>query len=466
MSNYVQLTLLVLTFVTLSHSSIIEDIPNPSNILDDVTIPSSVLPDIHITTPSVLPDRTTQSSASQDVTTPKDDGVADEYKITPKIISQYGYPFESHTVVTQDGYILGIYRIPNGKHRNASDPQKKPVYLQHGFTTSSADWVLAGPNISKAFLLSDEGYDVWLGNIRGNTYSRRHKCLSPDEAKFWDFSFHEMALYDIPATIDYILEKTNNKQLSFIGHAMGSTVFYITSILRPEYNDKVLVHVSLAPINYLGRTRSFIFKGIALFVNPFKAIIDLLLHGEILTRTPAVDSAMKLLCTKGDAAKKFCLNLLSFIFGGNEHQIPASLVPSIAADEPAGISIKSLTHYMQFINSKRFCQYDYGTQNILKYNSTTPPDYNITAIQSKVVLIYGTGDILSTEADILQFYRQLPSDTARLYKVNYTAFTLIDFIYAKDVKSLVDDDLLEILSAYERNEVPNVKSLIPVKKVQ
>uniref|UniRef100_A0A8D8XCX3 Lipase 1 n=1 Tax=Cacopsylla melanoneura TaxID=428564 RepID=A0A8D8XCX3_9HEMI len=466
MSNYVQLTLLVLTFVTLSHSSIIEDIPNPSNILDDVTIPSSVLPDIHITTPSVLPDRTTQSSASQDVTTPKDDGVADEYKITPKIIRRYGYPVEYHQVTTEDGYILGLYRIPHGKDRKA-DPQKKPVFLQHGLFLSSACFVLAGPNISKAFLLADEGYDVWLGNFRGNTYSRRHKCLSPDEAKFWDFSFHEMALYDIPATIDYILEKTNNKQLSFIGHAMGSTVFYITSILRPEYNDKVLVHVSLAPINYLGRTRSFIFKGIALFVNPFKAIIDLLLHGEILTRTPAVDSAMKLLCTKGDAAKKFCLNLLSFIFGGNEHQIPASLVPSIAADEPAGISIKSLTHYMQFINSKRFCQYDYGPLNQRVYNSETPPAYNLTAVNSKVVVIYSMNDPTSNEKDVHQLYRQLPSEKAvGLFKVASSAFTHMDFLWAKDVRSLLDNDLLEILSAYERNEVPNVKSLIPVKKVQ
>uniref|UniRef100_A0A8D9A298 Lipase member K n=1 Tax=Cacopsylla melanoneura TaxID=428564 RepID=A0A8D9A298_9HEMI len=110
MSNYVQLTVLVLTCVTLSQSS---------NEERGFEVPVTDL---------------------------------DDYKITPKIISQYGYPFESHTVVTQDGYILGIYRIPNGKHRNASDPQKKPVYLQHGFTTSSADWVLAGPNISKGNL--------------------------------------------------------------------------------------------------------------------------------------------------------------------------------------------------------------------------------------------------------------------------------------------------------------------------
>ncbi|KAL1453618.1 hypothetical protein WDU94_009945, partial [Cyamophila willieti] len=123
------------------------------------------------------------------------------------IIRRHGYPAESHIVETEDGYLLGIHRIPHGRGHYKSDPRKKPVFLQHGVLTSSADWVLAGPHIGLGFLLADKGYDVWLGNVRGNTYSRGHIKYSTRQSRFWDFSFHEMGLYDISAVIDFIILK-------------------------------------------------------------------------------------------------------------------------------------------------------------------------------------------------------------------------------------------------------------------
>ena len=62
------------------------------------------------------------------------------------------------------------------------------------------------------------GYDVWLPNMRGNSYSRNHTTLDPDLPEFWQFGFEESGLVDYPETIDFILEKTPGQEdLFFIG---------------------------------------------------------------------------------------------------------------------------------------------------------------------------------------------------------------------------------------------------------
>jgi Partial alpha/beta-hydrolase lipase region len=136
----------------------------------------------------------------------------------PKFIARNNYASESHEVETSDGYLLTLHRI--GK---SDFGHKKPVvFLMHCIIASSSIWVLYGRRSSIAFKLVDRGYDVWMGNSRGNSYSRAHRTLDPDGAEYWDFSWHEIGVFDLPASIDYVLDKTGQEQLQYIGYSMVS----------------------------------------------------------------------------------------------------------------------------------------------------------------------------------------------------------------------------------------------------
>ncbi|CAH0386151.1 unnamed protein product [Bemisia tabaci] len=150
---------------------------------------------------------------------------------TDEFIRYYGYKAETHDVTTEDGYILQLHRIVK-----EGGP---PVIFQHGLLGASDSWVLRGPKSDLSFMLADEGYDIWLPDCRGNMYSQRHVNLTTADAAFWDFSWHEMGYYDMPAVVDHILNVTSYKNLVYLGHSMGTTMFYVFASTRPEYNEKI-----------------------------------------------------------------------------------------------------------------------------------------------------------------------------------------------------------------------------------
>ena len=107
----------------------------------------------------------------------------------PQMLRYWGYPAEAHAVHTEDGYILTIHHIAHGRNETLSATPKPVVFLQHCLLCSSSNWLSNLPNESLGYILADAGFDVWLGNVRGNTYGLRHEKLKPNQSKFWDLRY-------------------------------------------------------------------------------------------------------------------------------------------------------------------------------------------------------------------------------------------------------------------------------------
>jgi hypothetical protein len=65
----------------------------------------------------------------------------------PELIAKYGYPVQSHSVQTEEGYILELHRIPHGRLEATVTP-RPAVLIHHAFLCSSFDWVVLGPDKS------------------------------------------------------------------------------------------------------------------------------------------------------------------------------------------------------------------------------------------------------------------------------------------------------------------------------
>ena len=109
------------------------------------------------------------------------------------IVKHQGYELETYELPTNDNYMLVLHRIQgkSGEHQS----NKYPVFLQHGLLCSSADFLLED---CMAYTFANSGRDVWLGNFRGNIFSRKYPSRKQsvvdqrvNNKNFWHFSFDE-----------------------------------------------------------------------------------------------------------------------------------------------------------------------------------------------------------------------------------------------------------------------------------
>lgn len=343
----------------------------------------------------------------------------------------FGHEIDDHIVQTKDGYLLCVHRI---KPKTENAPV---IYLHHGLLMSSDIWCV---NIEKhknlPFLLHDLGFDVWLGNNRGNKYSTKHINLKPNDKKFWDFSIDEFALYDIPDSINYVLNYTNQENLTYIGFSQGSAQAFAALSINPILNKQVKLFIALSPAMTPKRLHH---KVVDALIKTSPNIMYLIFGKKTLLPSASFWESIiypPLFVKIIDQSNEILFNWKSLNINFNQKISSYSHLYSPT-------SVKSIVHWFQIIRNSNFQMFDED----LSITNTFSKPFKIPSFPSKsnikvpIRLIYGGIDSL---VDIEEMLKLLPSEDIKAIEV--PEHEHLDLIWGDDVEDLVIPHILDFLN--------------------
>lgn len=353
-----------------------------------------------------------------------------------QLLLPLGYPCTEHNVETKDGFLLSLQHIPHGKNK-AADSTGPPVFLQHGLFQGGDTWFINSAEQSLGYILADNGFDVWIGNVRGTRWSKGHSTFSVHDKLFWDWSWQELAEYDLLAMLGYVYTVTQSKIL-YVGHSQG-TIMGLAALTMPEIVKMISSAALLCPISYLDHvSASFVLRAVAMHLD--QMLVTMGIH-QLNFRS---DMGVQIIDSLCDGEHVDCNNLLSAITGEN-CCFNTSRIDYYLEYEPHPSSTKNLHHLFQMIRKGTFAKYDYGLLgNLRRYGHLRPPAFDLSSIPESLPIWMGYGglDALADVTDVQRTIRELGSTPELLYIGDYGH---IDFVMSVKAKDDVYVDLIRFL---------------------
>ena len=334
-----------------------------------------------------------------------------------------------------------MFRI-KGLQGETQNKAKPVVYFQHGVLDSADTWIMHKSQFAPAFIVARAGYDVWLGNTRGNKYSHDHAGSVSNYDK-WNYDFEVMGDGDIVPLIDYALKVTGQKKVAYIGHSQGtSQMFYGLSHNEAYFADRVSIFLALGPVTDIHNCKSSLIHVFAEFQSLIADTAGLLGFYEFFPANWITTGFMRLFCGTVPQICEFGLFLISDEDPTLNDQ---DRTPVFLGHFPSGTSLRSIQHYAQILQAKKFQRMDFGrTTNQKLYGQDTPPIINLENISTvPIAMFVGTSDQLATVADNRQTKTQLKT------LVHYKEYPLghMSFLIARDM-SYFTTDVMNLLHQY------------------
>eukprot|EP00747_Dinoflagellata_sp_TGD_P084610 gnl/TRDRNA2_/TRDRNA2_162578_c0_seq1.p1 gnl/TRDRNA2_/TRDRNA2_162578_c0~~gnl/TRDRNA2_/TRDRNA2_162578_c0_seq1.p1 ORF type:complete len:475 (+),score=41.20 gnl/TRDRNA2_/TRDRNA2_162578_c0_seq1:71-1495(+) len=358
-------------------------------------------------------------------------------------------PFEQHQVVSPDGYLLGLHRLPN--------PNGKVVFCMHGIVDASPTFFV-NKGESLAPLLYRQGYDVWLGNMRGNLYSRNHTYLTTDDSAFWDFTVLDVGRRDLPGIITYVLNATGAQSLAYIGHSLGTTMMW-AALATPESEvivaPRVHLFIALSPILSAARI-----KGLLSFCKgPPEHILEMFEPSDMFgVLHPKQDPQGYMGVTFHSVLHRLVSTFIvtSFLrknlygYSELENEEAAEMATKWA---PASTSTKLILHMAQQMRyDSKARDYDYGEDmNFLIYYSSEPPvvDFSTSAVVPTALFWAELDGIVGDPTNMAMARGSLPNRSI-VFDKTYPRYTHNTWLYGNRTRDphYYGLDVLDLLGRF------------------
>ncbi|CUM66372.1 uncharacterized protein PRCAT00004036001 [Priceomyces carsonii] len=418
-------------------------------------------------------------SSKNESTVPKDEDILRKNQIINAkdiidIAEANGYIIREHVITTKDGYLLVVHKLE--KSVTESKVSEDIVYFHHGLLTNSELFLLGDKHEKNLpFLLLERGYEIWLGNNRGNKYSRKHLNTSVSDDKFWDFSLDEFAFYDIPDTVNYILSNYSpGAKLTYIGFSQGCSQLFASLSLNASLNTKVNLFVGLSPAVVPRDLNHPVFK---VLVKETARNTNFLF--SIFGKRALLPSVSFWSYIMGPQLyEKVVDTSLSFLFGWTGKNISASQKSVGYPHMFSNSSVKSLMHWFQIIHAKRFQMFDEtsscGNSNLSTFSECLKSKAHKVApfpishhLNVPMILFYGDSDILvdieTTKLLLLNQNHRMKD--MLLEVVECKGYEHMDTLWADDVYEKVFEKVVDTLEKSRQGMPSALSSALTLKEL-
>lgn len=275
--------------------------------------------------------------------------------------------------------------------------------MNHGLLDSADAFIINFKDKAPAFVAAEQGYDVWLGNNRGNKYSMLHTTLDAEkDSKYWRYSFVEMSKYDLPAFISYIRDNTGmlaHEKMTYLAHSQGTIqMFYKLATNKKFAQDNFNLYVGLAPMARLSKTSQIPGAVLKAYVALQPELEFLGVHSVF-----GVDFVSKTISRGCGVFTSVCEYLTYFFCTNTIDPVNYEKFRVYMGHYPSGSSLQSLVHLGQFVEHGKFKEYDWGPKtNLKKYGQIDPPTLSFSGVTKEelpMALYVGKDDLVAQVED-------------------------------------------------------------------